>query len=89
MKTLMKFYEGDEVRIKEEKISSLFYSNPEYLEEDGITKPEIFLKRTTGVVIECDWDKRKKEWSHFIEFKDKTSHGLVRLWFLESELNLI
>lgn len=86
MMTLMKFYEGDEVRVREDKIPTLFYSNPEYLIEDRITEPESFLKRSVGIVIECDWDKRKKQWSHFIEFRDKTTFGLVRLWFLESEL---
>lgn len=93
MPHLMRFWENDEVRVKEDKIKHLFYSNPIYLndkdEEDCLDKPEMFLKKAQGKVIECDWDKRKNLWSHFVELKDKKGTKTIRLWFLETELYLV
>jgi len=87
---LMKFYESDEVKVKEDKIKSLFFSNPIYLKEEGeLTNPESFLKRTTGRVLECDWDRRRELWTHFVSFIDKKTQKEIRLWFLETELLLI
>lgn len=89
---LMRFFENDDVKVKEDKINKLFYSNPIYLkdkdDEDYLEKPEMFLKKAQGKVLECDWDKRKKLWSHFVELKDKKDTKRIRLWFLETEIFL-
>lgn len=87
---VMRFYEKDIVKVREDKIKKLFYSNPIYLrdkeEEDYLKSPESFLKRAQGVVVECDWDWRRELWSHFVELSDKKNTRTIRLWFLETEL---
>lgn len=87
---VMRFYENDIVKVREDKIKKLFFSNPYYLkdkEEEGYIKnPEMFLKKATGVVVECDWDWRRELWSHFVELSDKKGTTTIRLWFLESEI---
>lgn len=87
--SLMRFYENDEVKVKEDKISTLFFSNPIYLkEEDNIHDALSFFKKTSGYVIECDWCMRRKQWTHFVSFFDKKQKKEIRLWFLEDELYL-
>lgn len=87
---LKKIYENDDVKVIEEKINTLYYSNPIYLkEEDEMDDPEGFLKKSQGKVLESDWDKRKCEWSHFVELFNNKTGVMERLWFLESELYLV
>lgn len=93
MPHVMRFYEKDIVKVREDKIKKLFYSNPIYLKEkeneDYIRGPETFLKKAQGVVIECDWDWRRGLWSHFVELTDKRNTIKIKLWFLETELEEI
>ena len=88
MPTLMMFYEGDDVKVKEDKIQTLLFSHPDYL-VDEIKRPSAFFKRVSGRVVECDWDKKRKAWTHFVSFVDRKSKQEIILWFLESELELV